>query len=689
MLQFENQKVLYLLFIIIFLVAGYVTLFFIDRKRLRKHIDTSLLQQLQFKRRKAMPHVKFALCMLALSFLILAAANPRTPGKGISVNRSGVDVLFCLDVSKSMDAQDVKPTRLQACKMAINHCINKMNGNRVGAVVFAGTAEVALPATTDYEFAKNSINLLNTNKINIQGTDLAEALYRSAAALGISLDDTEESYPEDTTARVQKAIILISDGEDHAQDALKATDKLHEHGILIFTIGIGTPNGTTIPDGKDVKRDREGHPVVTKLNEKILTDIAQRGGGEYIHAENVHASFETIFETIDEMAKSDFGKVEITTYETMFQYPLAAGIILLVVEGFLLAANPTRRARNATSSLLLIAIVLLISACHDRITEQPIPQLATANKYFSTADSLSPDHLPYDLPARADSLYHQALRIYKSLPDSLTDKALFNQIDANYRIGNYDSIPQLTDSLLQFDNSKSFTANVHYNTGNTHLANGKYLTERAQFEANDTLMQQAYDEYNKAIECYKSCLRLNPSDMDAKYNLMYAKKLLPRNSSGGGQGQQNQSSQKQQGQGGQDKNQQNQQDGNGQDQQKKQQNQQGSSGKDQQQQRKEEQQQMKQSGDKGGKKKEDDGQTEQGNQQKKNEPQQGEGQSKQQEKKDLQNKAGAQPQQPEKTEDQKALERQLNALKQKEKDIQKAREKMLVPVQRQSMEKDW
>ena len=170
--------------------------------------------------------------------------------------------------------------------------------------------------------------------------------------------------------------------------------------------------------------------------------------------------------------------------------------------------------------------------------------------------------------------------------------------------------------------------------------------ELANYEANDSLKQLAYNEYRKAIECYKNCLRLHPSDMDAKYNLMYAKKLLPEGGGGQGQGQ---------GQSGQD--QQNQQ--------------QGGSGQDQQQQRKEEQQQMNQSGDQEQKK-----------------DQQGEGQGDQQEKKDRQEKEGSQPQ-PKKTEDQKALERQLNALKQNEKDIQKEREKMMVPVPRQSMEKDW
>lgn len=679
MLQFENQKVLYLLFIIIALVAGYVTLFFIDRRRLREHFDAPLLRRLRPDRRKVMPHVKFALCMIALAVFIIAAANPRTPGKEISVTRSGVDVLFCLDVSKSMDAQDVKPNRLEACKMAINHCIDKMNGNRVGAVAFAGTAEVALPATTDYESAKNYINLLNTKKIALQGTNLSEALYRSAAALGISTEDVVDENHQDTTARTQKAIILISDGEDHAEDALVAARKLHEHGILIFTIGIGTPSGATIPDNNDVKRDKDGRPVVTKLNEKILKDIATEGGGEYIHAENVHASFDAIFETIDQMAKSDFGKVKITIYESQYLYPLTAGIILLVIEGFLLAAKPARRARRTIPLLLLVA-TLFLNGCRPRTIEQDLPMFGSANTQFATADSLNPDHLPYDLPERADSLYHQALRTYQTIPDSLpqyTDKALFNQIAANYRIGNYDSIPQLNDFLLKIDNKKNLTADAYYNTGNSHLANGQYLKQLAQYESTDSLLQLAYKEYNKAIDCYKDCLRLNPSDMDAKYNLMYARKLLPKGGQGQGQGQNQQDQkqdqqQQQNGQGQNQQQQQQQQNGQGQDQQ-----QQGNSGQDQQQQRKEETQQMKQQSGQG-EQKDKKGQQEQGD------TQQGD---KDEQKKE--NASGSHQETKQKTEDQKALERQLNALKQHEKDLQKERDRISVPVPRQNMEKDW
>ena len=144
-----------------------MALFFIDRRRLRKQIDAPLLNRLRPDRRKVMPHIKFALCMMALAFFILAAANPRTPGKEISATRSGVDVLFCLDVSKSMDAQDVKPNRLEACKMAINHCIDKMNGNRVGAVVFAGTAEVALPAISNPK--PNGYQALHTTVMSKSG----------------------------------------------------------------------------------------------------------------------------------------------------------------------------------------------------------------------------------------------------------------------------------------------------------------------------------------------------------------------------------------------------------------------------------------------------------------------------------------------------------------------------------------
>lgn len=661
MLRFENQEFLYFLFIILLFVAGYIALYFIDRSRLRKYVSPELVQRLHPDRRKAMPHIKFGLCMLALVFLILAAAHPQTPGKEISARRSGVDILFCLDVSKSMDARDVSPNRLEACKMAINHCINQMSGNRVSAVIFAGSAEVALPATTDYESAKNAINLLTTQKIEMQGTNLSDALYRSAAALGVPMSEDEPELPTDTASIVQKAIILISDGEDHAEDAVAAARELKKHGILIFTIGIGTPTGTTIPDGKDVKRDAEGHTVITKLNEQILKDVAEAGGGSYTHTDNVHASFENIFQTIDQMAKSDFGKVKLTTYNSQFQYPLAIGIILLLVDCFLLTAKPRRK--KSAVILLLAATCLLLPGCiKNKNKQQQNPKLAAANTKFAHADSLARNCSPYDLPARADSLYHQALRTYQQLGKShpkFRNQSLFNLIDANYRIGNFDTIPHLVDSLLHLDISKNLAANTNYNLGNSHLANGKYLLEMASFQENDSLKNLAYQEFHQAIEAYKECLRKEPSDMDAKYNLLYAKKLLPPGSGAGGGGGQNGQSQQ-----------------NGQQNQDGQKQQGNGNGQDQQQQRKEEQQQK---GGGQGDKKEDQQKQDQQNQQGQND----------QNKKDQQQGQNGQQQKQHINEDQKAMERQLNALKQNEKDVQKEHERMMVPVRPQKMEKDW
>lgn len=680
MLRFENQQLLYLLLIILFLIGGYIALFFIDRHRIRKQVDPELLAKLMPQRRKIMPHVKFALCMLALAFLIIAAANPQTPGKEITADRSGVDVLFCLDVSKSMNAQDVKPTRLDACKMAINHCINKMGGNRVGAVIFAGSAEVALPATTDYEAAKNSINLLNTNKIKIQGTNLSDALYRSAAAMGVSLSAEQVPGEQDTSAQVQKAIILISDGEDHAPDAVAAATQLNQHGILIFTIGIGTTTGATIPDGKDVKRDSDGRPVVTKLNEQILKDIAEKGGGSYTHAENVHASFDELFDEIDQMAKSDFGKIKLKTYESQYQYPLVLGLILLLVDGFLLMTKPLRKNKMKTAILLAVIGLLTVSCNHPTDEEQQNPMLASANSKFAHADSLSNGANPYELPAEADSLYHQALETYKEAAKKYPDffkQSLFDQIDANYRIGNYDSIPRLADSLLQLKPNEKLSADVHYNIGNAHLANGKFLMELADFQSNDSLKNLAYNQYQAAIESYKSCLRLHPSDFDAKYNLTYAQKLLPKGGNGGGGN--NGQGQNQQGQNG-NGSQQGQQNQNGQ--------QQGQNGQDQQQERKDQQQQMNQSGQgekKEGDQKKDSDQGQQDDQQK----QQQQGQNGDGDKEKKQGKQGQGTTQKPKSDEQKATERQLNALKQNDKDIQQKQQQLFKATQRQNMDKDW
>lgn len=589
MFRFENESFLYLFILVGILIALYVVLNIVDRKRLQRFCNAQMLERLVPQKSAAMKHVKFGLLMLALSCFIIAAANPQTAGKMEKTKRQGVDVMFCLDVSNSMLARDIQPNRLEACKMSMSRFIDKLGGDRVGVVIFAGTAFVQLPATTDYAAAKMFINKISTSQISLQGTDLSAALITAGDALMPENEDDTKKNEKESAKVGSKVIILVSDGEDHFPESASTAADLHETGIVVHTIGIGSPQGTTIPMGKDgaeMKKDQEGNTVITRLNEQALKDVAEKGGGVYVHAKNTAAGFDAILEEIDKMEKSDIEDVSFSRFNSWFQYPLAIGLILLLVEGFLFAVRPkwqdwlnALRMKLRKTPMLFLAVLLLLVACNREKTRPSVIQ--KGNVEFQRGDSLldnstfSPtEEGEYDTTGQ--HAYEQALAMYDEAFNSESsnrNQARFNQIDAHYRLHNYDTIGKLSDTLLQMNASKNMAAQIYYNKGNAFLQK---------------------KQYQDAVEAFKESLRRNPNDMDAKYNLVYAKRMADQHGNGGGSGSgggggQDQQQQNQNGQGQNDQNDQNGQNGqnsqNSQNQQNQNgQNQQGQGGRDQQQQ---------------------------------------------------------------------------------------------------------
>lgn len=579
MFRFENESYLYWLLIVLAFTILYVVLQISDKKRLEKYCDKELLNKLSPERSGAMRHVKFAVLMLALACFIFAAANPQTAGQVEKTKRRGVDVMFCLDVSNSMLATDVQPSRLSACKMAMNQFINKLEGDRVGVVVFAGTAYTQLPITTDYAAAKMFIGQISPDLIPTQGTDLSAALETAAYALIPPKDDEHNELKKSDDPQVSsKVIVLVSDGEDHFPESAATAKELHELGIVIHTIGIGSTKGATIPVGNGVKRDANGNTVITRLNEQALKEVADAGGGTYVHAQNTNAGFETISSAIDKMEKSDIEDVNVSRYNSWYQYPLTVGIILLMIEGFLFATKPrwqkwlNRTRTKFRAASLLLCLIFCLTACGNK-TRPSI--LNEANAEFHKGDSLMQRGILTGDSTLGDQYYQKALVAYDSAvinEDINRNAARFDQMDAHYRLRNYDTINYIIDTLLQTTPDKKLASQIYYNKGNTCLQK---------------------KEYQNAIEAYKDALRRNPSDFNAKYNLVYAQKMMDQHGAGGGgqgQGQgQNQNQQQNQqngGGGGQDQQQQQNQQGqgNGQQEQQQKQQEQGNSGQNQQQQ---------------------------------------------------------------------------------------------------------
>jgi Ca-activated chloride channel homolog len=267
---------------------------------------------------------KFVMLISAAGFILFALANPRISSKIEKVKKKGVDIVICLDVSNSMRARDIKPDRLERSKMAISKLIDRLDEDQIGMVVFAGRAQTQLPLTPDYAGAKLYLNSISTDIIPTQGT-----------AIGAAIDLAANSF--NSKSKTKKVIILITDGENHEDDANAAAEKAAQQGIIIFTVGMGSPAGAPIPmadqgNSTEYKKDADGNTVVTKLNETMLKQIASIGKGTYTLANTNDAGLNGIYDKIGELQKTEYEALDFTDYENLYPYFLAMGILLLIIE---------------------------------------------------------------------------------------------------------------------------------------------------------------------------------------------------------------------------------------------------------------------------------------------------------------------------------------------------------------------
>jgi Ca-activated chloride channel family protein len=297
------------------------------KRALKRFGESGLLLKLMPDHSAGRPVVKFLILILAVSFIILGLANPQIGSKLQTVERKGIDIVIAIDVSNSMLAEDIRPNRLVRSRQAISRLIDNLKNDRIGIIVFAGRAYTQLPITTDYSAAKLFLSTINTDIISIQGTAIAEAINLSVE----SFDDNNH----------EKAIIIITDGEDHEGEAIVAARAAADKDIKVYTIGMGLPEGAPIPEldrngnQQGFKRDRNNNTVITKLNETILQDIASAGNGQYVRANNTQAGLEFIFNEISKLEKTEFDSRVFTEYEDRFQYLLAIALALLLIEFFI------------------------------------------------------------------------------------------------------------------------------------------------------------------------------------------------------------------------------------------------------------------------------------------------------------------------------------------------------------------
>ncbi len=329
MIQFDEKIYFYLLAIIPVMVLAFFFLQIWKNRTQKQFADAKLLKKLAPNRSRFKSSLKLIFLLLGLSFLILGLVNPKIGTKLETVKREGVDIVFAVDVSKSMLAEDIAPNRLEKAKRLVSEIINQLASDRIGIIAYAGQAYPQLPITTDYGAAKMFLQSMNTNMLSSQGTAIDAAINLASTYY----DDEEQT---------NRVLFIVSDGEDHSErNTIGAVDNAIQNGIRVFTVGVGKSKGAPIPLKRDgvvesLKKDNQGEVVITKLNEAILSEIAEEGNGAYIDGSNTEKAVEYIKEQLDQMDKKEFEAKQFAEYKDQFQWFLGIGLLFLFLDIFLL-----------------------------------------------------------------------------------------------------------------------------------------------------------------------------------------------------------------------------------------------------------------------------------------------------------------------------------------------------------------
>jgi len=323
MFRFEHTWMLWSLLLLPLMVLAFAIVQHWRKKARNRFAESALFQALMPEYSNFRFRLKFVFFLLGFGFLLIGLANPQIGSKLEEVKREGIDLIIALDVSNSMNAEDLKPNRLEFSKRAMLQMLSKLRGDRLGIIVFAGKAYTQLPITTDYSAAKLFLNTVNTDIVPVQGTNIADAI-----------DLAAESY--NFKQGGNKVLIIISDGENHEADAIDAAEDAFKKGINIFTIGMGTSNGAPIPkivNGKKAgyRQTEDGSTVVSSLNEDMLRELAGIGGGIYVRASNSNPGIMQILDELSAMEKGEFESKMYTDYEDRFQIFIGASIFFFLL----------------------------------------------------------------------------------------------------------------------------------------------------------------------------------------------------------------------------------------------------------------------------------------------------------------------------------------------------------------------
>ena len=478
MIHFESPIYLYLLCLIpVFCVIMYLTEI-LRKKKLKRFGDAELLKQLMPDASNLRRWIKFGLLQLALAMLIIIVARPQMGTKVSNEKRNGIECIIALDISNSMLAEDVQPSRLDKSKMLIEGLLDKFSNDKIGLVVFAGEAYVQLPITADYVSAKMFLQNIDPSLIQTQGTDIARAINLSMNSF------TQQD-------KIGKAIIVITDGEDHEGGAMEAAKAANAKGMNVFILGIGNPEGAPIPDGKGgYMTDNTGNTVMTSLNEQMCKEVAAAGKGTYIHVDNTSSAQDRLN---DELAKLQQGEMKSTIYSEYSEQFQAFGIffiLLLILEICINeTVNPFFRRIHIFKRRTLMVTLLFALGTVGAFSQNDRTYIRQGNRQFRMGNA-----------DKAEVEYRKAI-VKKN-----------NNPQANYNLG-CALMQQQKDSLamVQFDKASKMETSKFRRSMSYH---------------NMGVIAQRHQQYGLAIKCYQEALRLNPNDNETRYNMILCKKLM-------------------------------------------------------------------------------------------------------------------------------------------------------------------
>lgn len=543
MFRFANPEYLYLLGVIVVIAFFHYLSLYLRKRRIARYGEPELVKKLFVDVSRFRPELKLWLSLAAFAMLVLALARPQNGIKEVERERYGIEAYVALDISNSMLAKDVSPSRLEKSKMLISNMMTEMADNQMGLVIFAGDAYTQLPITSDFVSGKMFLDQIDPSMISLQGTDIARAI-----------DLCLKSF----TSRegINRAIFVITDGEDNEGGSIEAAQRAAAQGVRVFVLGVGSPNGTHIPvrGSSQFMLDETGNPVVSRLNEQMCKDIADAGKGAYIYVDNSSSAQSALNNYIDELEKTKLETESYNEYNEKYHVFLIIGIVLLLFDILVLSRQNhlfkhITLFKNKTACVMFFFGVMFASCAKDSDRDF----IRRGNREYRAAQT---DSAKYD---DAVTQYEKAIaldsaRLNDPEKSSSCSRAFYNMGNALlYQNKDTVAIKSYNNAVVLEQNPARKGKMFH----NYAVALQKYVLSAALLNKNnqsllgidmrnlteESMNKNKLDSLTLAIESYKNALRLNPSDDESRYNLAVCQWILKKfqnDQQGGGGGDNNQ-----------------------------------------------------------------------------------------------------------------------------------------------------